>query len=129
MALIEEDMEEIRRQIEVFLERISYEVIRNENVYQAAIYGLMYGIGYEVEIEDRTIKGRIDLTLLINRKKVYIIELKLIEKEGEKGRAIKQIEEKEYYKKYMNYERVYIVGIEIDKVKKRIENYEYKRVK
>jgi hypothetical protein len=29
----------------------------------------------------------------------------------------------------MNYERVYIVGIEIDKVKKRIENYEYKRVK
>jgi hypothetical protein len=120
MALIEEDMEEIRRQIEIFLETISYEVIRNENVYQAAIYGLMYGMGYEVEIEDNTIKGRIDLTLLINRKKVYIIELKLLKREGEKGKAIKQIEEREYYKKYMNYERVYIVGIEIDKVKKRI---------
>jgi hypothetical protein len=129
MALIEEDMEEIRRQIEVFLETISYEVLKNENVYQAAIYGLMYGIGYEVEIEDRTIKGRIDLALLINRKKVYIIELKLIEKEEEKGKAIRQIEEREYYKKYMNYERIYIVGIEIDRNKKRIENYEYKRVK
>jgi hypothetical protein len=129
IALIEEDMEEIRRQIEVFLETISYEVLRNENVYQAAIYGLMYGMGYEVEIEDRTIKGRIDLTLLINRKKVYIMELKLIEKEEEKGKAIKQIEEREYYKKYMNYERIYIVGIEIDRNKKRIENYEYKRVK
>jgi uncharacterized protein YlaN (UPF0358 family) len=129
IALIKEDMEEIRKQIEVFLETISYEMIRNENVYQAAIYGLMYGMGYEVEIEDRTIKGRIDLTLLINRKKVYIIELKLIEREEEKGKAIKQIEEREYYKKYMNYEKIYIVGIEIDRNKKRIENYEYKRVK
>jgi hypothetical protein len=129
MALIEEDMEEIRKQIEIFLETISYEVLKNENVYQASIYGLMYGMGYEVEIEDRTIKGRIDLTLLINRKKVYIMELKLIEREEDKGKAIRQIQEREYYKKYMNYERVYIVGIEIDKVKKRIENYEYKRMK
>jgi hypothetical protein len=129
MALIEEDMEEIRRQIEIFLETISYEVMKNENVYQGAIYGLMYGMGYEVEIEDRTIKGRIDLTLMINRKKVYIIELKLIEKEEEKGRAIRQIEEREYYKKYMNYEKMYIVGIEIDRNKKKIINYEYKRVK
>jgi len=129
MALIEEDMEEIRRQIEIFLETISYEVMKNENVYQAAIYGLMYGMGYEVEIEDRTIKGRIDLTLMINRKKVYIIELKLIEREEEKGKAIRQIQEREYYKKYMNYEKIYIVGIEIDKLNKRIMNYEYKRVK
>jgi hypothetical protein len=67
--------------------------------------------------------------VLINRKKVYIIELKLIEREEEKGKAIKQIEEREYYKKYMNYEKIYIVGIEIDRNKKRIENYEYKRVK
>ena len=129
IALIEEDMEEIRRQIEVFLETISYEVLKKENVYQAAIYGLMYGLGYEVEIEDRTIKGRIDLTFMINRKKVYIIELKLIEREEEKGKAIRQIQEREYYKKYMNYERIYIVGIEINRVKKRIVNYEYKRVK
>jgi hypothetical protein len=129
IALIEEDMEEIRRQIEVFLETISYEVLKNENVYQAAIYGLMYGMGYEVEIEDRTIKGRIDLTVLINRKKVYIIELKLIEKEKEKGKSIKQIEEREYYKKYLNYEKVYIVGIEINKNKKQVINFEYKQVK
>ena len=66
---------------------------------------------------------------MINRKKVYIIELKLIEKEEEKGKAIRQIEEREYYKKYMNYEKIYIVGIEIDKVKKKIVNYGYKKVK
>jgi hypothetical protein len=66
---------------------------------------------------------------LLNRKKIYVIELKLRKKEDEKGKAIKQIEEKEYYKKYMNYEKIYIVGIKIDKVKRRIVNYEYKSVK
>jgi hypothetical protein len=68
---------------------------------------------------------------LLNRKKIYVIELKLQKKEDEKGKgkAIKQIEEKEYYKKYMNYEKIYIVGVKIDKVKRRIVNYEYKRVK
>jgi hypothetical protein len=66
---------------------------------------------------------------LLNRKKIYVIELKLQKKEEEKGKAIKQIEEKKYYKKYMNYEKIYIMGIEIDKVKKKIVNYEYKRVK
>jgi hypothetical protein len=127
IAFIQEDMEEVRKQVEGFINTISYEVLRNEYVYQAAIYGLMYGIGYDVVIEDSTIKGRIDLTLLLNKRKVYII--KLLKKEEEKGKAIKQILEKEYYKKCMNYERVYIVGIEIDKLKKKIINYEYKRVK
>jgi len=129
IALIQEDMEEIRKQVEVFINTISYEVLKNEYVYQAAIYGLMYGVGYDVVIEDNTIKGRIDLTLLLNKRKVYIIELKLLKKEEEKSKAIKQILEKEYYKKYMNYERVYIVGIELSKNKKKIENYEYKKVK
>jgi hypothetical protein len=129
IALIQEDMEEIRKQVELFINTISYEVLKNEYVYQAAIYGLMYGVGYDVVIEDNTIKGRIDLTLLLNKRKVYIIELKLLKKEEEKGKAIKQILEKEYYKKYMNYEKIYIVGIELNKSKKQIVNFDYKRVK
>jgi hypothetical protein len=94
-----------------------------------AIFSLLYSTGLNVITEDNTDKGRIDLTVIVNRRIVYIIEVKVIEREEEKGEAIRQIQEKEYYKKYMNYERVYIVGIEIDKVKKRIVNYEYKRVK
>ncbi len=98
-------------------------------MYQAAIYGLMYGVGYDVLIEDSTIKGGIDLNLLLNKRKVYIIELKLLKKEEEKGKAIRQIEKRKYYKKYMNYEKIYILGIELNKVKKRIVNFEYKKVK
>jgi hypothetical protein len=37
--------------------------------------------------------------------------------------------EKEYYKKYLNYDKVYIVGIELNKTKKQIDNFEYQQVK
>jgi hypothetical protein len=53
----------------------------------------------------------------------------LIEREEEKGKAIRQIQEREYYKKYMNYEKIYIVGIEINKTNKQVVNFEYKKVK
>jgi hypothetical protein len=69
------------------------------------------------------------LTILVNRSIVYIIEFKVIEKEEKKGKALKQIKEKEYYKKYLNYDKIYIIGIELDKNKKQIVNFEYNKVK
>ena len=66
---------------------------------------------------------------MVNKSIVYIIEFKVIEKEEKKGKALKQIEEKEYYKKYLNYEKIYLIGIELDKTKKQISNFEYKKVK
>jgi hypothetical protein len=129
LAIINEDIEEIKNQIEIFLESISYEILKNEYVYQAAIYGLVYSIGYSIVIEDSTSKGRIDLAILVNRSIVYIIEFKVINSSKEKGKALKQIEQKEYYKKYLNYEKIYIIGIELDKTKKQISNFEYQQIK
>ena len=127
IAIIEENIEEIRKQIEIFFSTISYEVLKSEYVYQAAVYGLIYSMGYNVIIEDNTSKGRIDLAVVVNRSIVYIMEFKVVSKEEEKGKAIKQIKEKEYFKKYMNYEKLYIIGIEIDKNKKEIVNFEYEK--
>ncbi len=124
-----EKLEELREQIEVLISNISYVHYKGESSYVIAIFSLLYSTGLNVITEDNTDKGRIDLVVIVSKGIVYIIEVKVIEREEEKGKAIKQIEEREYYKKYMNYERVYIVGIEIDKLKKKIENYEYKRVK
>jgi len=89
----------------------------------------LYSTGLNVITEDNTSKGRIDLTVIVEKKKVYIIEFKVVSKEEEKGKAIKQIRDKGYYKKYLNYERVYIIGIELDKNKKEIANYEYEQIK
>ncbi len=124
-----EEIEKLREQIEVLISNISYVHYKGESSYVIAIFSLLYTTGLNVITEDNTNKGRIDLVVIVNKGIVYIIEVKVIEREEEKGKAIKQIEEREYYKKYMNYEKIYIVGIEIDKLKKKIENYEYKRVK
>jgi hypothetical protein len=57
------------------------------------------------------------------------MEFKVIENSKEKGKAIKQILQKEYYKKYLNYEKIYIIGIEFNKTKKKIINFEYQKIK
>jgi hypothetical protein len=129
IAIINEEIEKIKEQIEIFINSISYNILKNEYVYQAAIYGLIYSTGFNIIIEDNTSKGRIDLTILVNRSIVYIIEFKVIEKEEKKGKALKQIEEKEYYKKYLDYQKIYIIGIELNKTKKQIVNFEYRKIK
>jgi len=129
IAIINEEIEKIKEQIEIFINSISYNILKNEYVYQAAIYGLIYSTGFNVIIEDNTSKGRIDLTILLNKSIAYIIEFKVLEDEKEKGKAIKQILEKEYYKKYLNYEKIYLIGIELDKTKKQVINFEYQKVK
>ncbi len=132
LAFKRENLEEIREQIEVFINSISYEVLKNEYVYSAAIYGLVYATGLNVIIEDNTSKGRIDLTIIVDKKVVYIfhitfviMEFKVLENEKEKGKALKQIREKEYHKKYLNYDKIYLVGMEFDKVNKNLVNFEY----
>jgi hypothetical protein len=129
IAIINEEIEKIKEQIEIFINSISYNILKNEYVYQAAIYGLIYSTGFNVIIEDNTSKGRIDLTILVNKSIVYIMEFKVIENEKEKGKALKQIKEKEYYKKYLNYEKIYLIGIELDKTNKQIVNFEYQQIK
>jgi len=111
------------------ISNISYVHYKGESSYVIAIFSLLYSTGLNVITEDNTYKGRIDLVVIVNKRIVYIIEVKVIEREEEKGKAIRQIEEKEYYRKYMNYEKIYIVGIELNKVKKQIANFEYKKEK
>jgi hypothetical protein len=127
--LKKEEIEKLREQVEVLISNISYVHYKGESSYVIAIFSLLYSTGLNVITEDNTHKGRIDLTVIVNKRIVYIIEVKVIEREEEKGKAIKQIEEREYYKKYMNYEKIYIVGIEINKNKKQIVNFEYKQIK
>jgi hypothetical protein len=124
-----EKLEELREQVEVLISNISYVHYKGESSYVIAMFSLLYSTGLNVITEDNTNKGRIDLTVIVNKEIVYIIEVKVIEREEEKGKAIKQILEKEYYKKYMNYEKIYIVEIEIDKAKKQVLNFEYKKIK
>ncbi len=127
-----ERIEELKEQIEILISSISYMYLKEEYSYVIAVYSMIYTTGLDVIIEDNTSKGRIDLTIIVDKKIVYIfhitfviIEFKVLENEMGKGKAIKQIKEKEYYKKYLNYEKIYLVGIEFDKINKNLVNFEY----
>jgi hypothetical protein len=127
--LKKEEIEKLREQVEILISNISYVHYKGESSYVIAIFSLLYSTGLNIITEDNTSKGRIDLTILVNKNIVYIIEFKVIQDEKEKGKAINQILEKEYYKKYLNYEKIYLIGIELDKTKKQIANFEYQQVK
>jgi hypothetical protein len=59
---------------------------------------------------------------------VYIIEFKVVEDQPEKT-ALKQIEEKKYFEKYLGkYEEVYLIGIEFSKKDRNIVDFDYKKI-
>jgi hypothetical protein len=93
-----------------------------ESYYAVVLYMYLAGAGIDVKVEEITNKGRIDLVAVV-LDKVYIFELKL------NGEAIGQIEDKEYYEKYLNYSEVYIIGVEFDRDKKNVKKVEWKKIK
>jgi hypothetical protein len=127
--LKKEEIKKLKEKLEILISNISYMYLKEEASYVLAVFVLLYSTGLNVITEDNTSKGRIDLTIIVNNSIGYILEFKVIENSKEKGKAIKQILEKQYYKKYLNYDKVYIIGIEIDKTKKQIVNFEYQQVK
>jgi hypothetical protein len=127
--LKKEELKKLKEKLEILISNISYMYLGNEASYVLAVFVLFYSTGLNVITEDNTSKGRIDLTVIVNNSIVYILEFKVIQDEKEKGNAINQILQKEYYKKYLNYDKIYIIGIEFDKTKKQISNFEYQQIK
>jgi uncharacterized protein YcgL (UPF0745 family) len=127
--LKKEEIRKLKEKLEILISNISYMYLKEEASYVLAVFVLLYSTGLNVITEDNTSKGRIDLTIVVNNSIVYILEFKVIENTQEKGKALKQILQKEYYKKYLNYEKIYLIGIELDKIKKQIVNFEYQKIK
>jgi hypothetical protein len=128
-TLKKENISKLKEHIDLLISNISYMYLKEEASYVLAVFVLFYSTGLNVITEDNTSKGRIDLTFIVNNSIVYILEFKVIQDEKEKGKAINQILEKEYYKKYLNYDKIYIIGIEFDKINKQIANFEYQQIK
>jgi hypothetical protein len=128
-TLKKEDISKLKEHIDLLINNISYMYLKEEASYVLAVFVLFYSTGLNVITEDNTSKGRIDLTIIVNNSIVYIIEFKVIENAQDKGKALNQIIQKQYYQKYLNYDKIYIIGIEFDKNKKQISNFEYQQIK
>jgi hypothetical protein len=127
--LKKEELKKLKEKLEILISNISYMYLKEEASYVLAVFVLFYSTGLNVITEDNTSKGRIDLTIIVNNSIVYIIEFKVIENSKEEGKAINQILQKQYYQKYLNYNKIYIIGIEFNKKHKQISTFEYKNIK
>jgi len=133
LGLREGKVETLREVLKSLFASIPYEWYRKnelanyEGYYASVVYSFLAGAGFELIPEDITSKGRIDLTIIFERK-CYLLEFKVVEMEGE-GKALERLKEKRYVEKYKGkYVEVYLIGIEFSKEKREIVRFEWEKV-
>ncbi len=113
---------------EQFMERLqtifadgSYDIAGDmEKYFQNALYVIFKMMGFYTEVERRTSRGRMDVTIQ-TKDYVYILELKL---DGSAEEALKQIDEKGYAAPFaMDSRKLYKIGINFSSATRGIENY------
>ncbi|MFP3254447.1 MAG: AAA family ATPase [Hydrogenobaculum sp.] len=132
-AILTKDIDKLKDAIYTFFASIPHDWYRKNDIasyegfYASIVYALFNGAGLNVIAEDNTNKGQIDLSIF-NQDSVYIVEFKVVE-DKEEHKALKQIKDKRYYKKYMGkYQEIYLIGIEFSKKDKNIVGFEWERV-
>lgn len=116
--------ERLMRELDAYFASIPYDLrIDNENNFHNALYVLMTLIGLNARAEVHTSDGRIDL-LVETPAYVYIIELK---HNGTAEQALRQIEVKEYARRFANdHRRVFCIGVNFSTCTRRIESWKIK---
>jgi len=120
-ALVENDIAEFIENMKILFANITYPNIDNkEKYYHSIFYMALKLIGYNIESEIHTNRGKID-ALLQTKDYLYVIEFKV----GKAQEAMQQIKKKQYYQKYLNCGKtIVLLGIGFDTAVKNIGEYE-----
>jgi hypothetical protein len=95
-------------------------IAKKEAYYHSIIYLAFRLCGFHTLAEVRSSRGRLD-AMLKYKNKLYLFEFKL---DGSAEEAVKQIQEKEYYKQFFSPElEIYFVGINFSSEKKEVESF------
>ena len=129
-SLLENNLENLKKSLISIFTSIPYNNYTNNNIniyegfYSSVIYIYLQSLGLNIIGEDVTNKGRIDLTIILD-KAIYIIEFKV---DG-KGNALQQIKDNEYAIKYLNDNKdIYLVGIEFSAKEKNISKFQWEKL-
>ena len=101
-AVQNSDIDEMFDVLNSFYRKIDYDIkLKHEKYYQSIFYIFFTLLGYMVKVEVHTNKGRMD-AVVFSDSDIYIFEFKL---DSSPDAALKQIKEREYYKKYVDDKR------------------------
>ena len=119
-ALHDGDVEEFMSYLKDVFSNLTYhDIDKKEKYFHSIFYVIIKLIGYQIESEILTNKGRIDC-VLHTKDRIYIIEFKV----GTAEKALKQIKDKGYAEKYLKSGReITLLGIGFDKEEKNISDW------
>lgn len=119
--LVDEDMKAFLPHLKIFYDKFPYTIINNnERHYQAIMFTIFSMLGANVEVENTTPDGRIDMVLK-TEKNIYIFELKYNKSADV---AMKQIEQKDYTKIFAGDSRNIIkVGLKFSEDRRSLEDW------
>jgi PAS domain-containing protein len=133
-ALKTDDFDKVKRIFQSFFSSIPHdwyrrnEIYNYEGYYASVVYAYFSASGFNVVVEDATSVGKIDMTVFYEDR-VYIMEFKVVELEGE-GKAIAQLKEKRYWEKYTDKAgRIYLVGVEFSREARNIAGFDVEEVR
>jgi hypothetical protein len=130
-VLENQELEQLEQVLSQLFSSIPYNNFVNNKIYQyegyyaSVIYSYFASLGIPLIAEDVTNKGRIDLTLKLN-KNVFIFEFKMIKNATEKNTAMRQLKQQKYANKYVSM-NCYLIAIEFDSEVKNIINYQWEK--
>lgn len=107
--------------LRVFFANIPYDItLKNEKYYQSLFFAIFKLIGFSIEAEVRTNKGRIDC-VLETEDIICLIEFKL---NGTKEQALQQILDTEYLQKYqLSDKQKVLIGVEFAQDSRNLGGY------
>ena len=101
------------------------DIAHYEGYYCSLFYSCFAALGLKVYPEDITNKGRIDLTVIME-KGIFIFEIKM--KSNPKD-AIEQIKERKYHEKYLSENKeIFLIGIEFDEEERNLSKFEVEKI-
>lgn len=99
------------------------ELANYEGYYVSIFYSYFAALGLQMQLEDSTNFGRIDMSLLFNGQ-VFLFEFKVVELEPN-GKALQQMKDMAYADKYKDRgEPIHLIGVEFSKATRNIVGFE-----
>ena len=123
-SLKSDDIELFFEILSRFFVDIPYDIqIKQEKYYQSIFFLIFQILGFNISVEVKTDKGRIDA--VVETDKIYIFEFKL---KGTKEEALEQIKTRGYYEKYRDKGKpVYLIGARFNPQSEEEEYFDWVR--
>ncbi len=118
IAFKNKQLDQVFTTLTLFFANLPYDItIDQEKYYQSIFFAVFKLLGFMIEVEVSTNKGRIDCVVQTD-KIIYVLEFKL---QGSKEEALQQIKDKHYTQKYQDQgKQIVMLGVEFNQKERNI---------